>query len=111
MQEVTLMHVMNMVWLPVIEHINALSEGRPAAWTSTLAKHQDLLVAEMDGVVLRAAETMPLDEWHAHIRDLIQRLVNVTVPIELISTVLSDLAPLSLEPTRANARSIPQAPK
>ena len=84
MQEVTLMHVLNLAWLPLIEHINALSEGRPAAWTSTLAKHQDLLVAEMAGVVLEAAETMPVDEWHEHIRDLIQRLVSVTVPIELI---------------------------
>ena len=105
------MHVLNLVWLPLIEHINALSEGRPAAWTSTLAKHQDLLVAEMDGVVLGAAETMPLDEWHAHIRDLIQRLVNVTVDIELIKTILSDLVPLTLEPTRANARSILRAAK
>ena len=105
------MHVLNLVWLPVIEHINALSEGRPAAWTSTLAKHQDLLLAEMEGVVLEAAETMPVDEWHEHIRDLIQRLVNVTVDIELIKTILSDLVPLSLEPARANARSILRAPK
>ena len=35
-REVTLMHVLNLVWLPLIEHINDLSEGRPAAWTSTL---------------------------------------------------------------------------
>ena len=110
-QEVTLMHLLNLVWLPLLEHINALSEGRPAAWTSTLAKHQDLLVAEMDGVVLGAAETMPLDEWHAHIRDLIQRLVGVTVPIELINTVLSDIVPLNLQPTRANARSVLRAPQ
>ena len=111
MLEVSLVHVLNLVWLPVIEHINALSEGRPAAWTSTLAKHQDLLVAEMDGVVLGAAETMPLDEWHAHLRDLIQRLVGVTVPIELIQTIMSDIAPLNLEPTRANARSVLRAPQ
>ena len=62
MQEVSLMHVLNLVWLPVIEHIDAFSEGRPAAWTSTLAKHQDLLVAEMEGATLEAATTMPVDE-------------------------------------------------
>ena len=109
-QEVTLMHVLNLVWQPLIEHIDALIEGRPAAWTSTLAKHQDLLVAEMEGVVLEAAGTMPVDEWHEHIRDLIQSLVSVTVPIELIKTILCDIVPLSLEPTRANARSILRAP-
>ena len=109
--EVTLMHLLNLVWLPLIEHINALSEGRPAAWTSTLAKHQDLLLAEMEGVVLDAAEAMSVDEWHEEIRARIQRLVRVTVPIELIKTVMSDIVPLSLEPTRANARTILRAPK
>ena len=111
MLNVSLVHVLNLVWLPVIEHINDLSEGRPAAWTSTLTKHQDLLVAEMAGVVLEAAETMPVDEWHKHIQDLIKRLVGVTVPIELINTVLSDIVPLNLQPTRANARSVLRAPK
>ena len=109
-QEVTLMHVLNLVWQPLIEHIDALIEGRPSAWTSTLAKHQDLLVAEMEGVVLEATETMPVDEWHDHIRDLIQRLVSVTVPIELLQAILSDIVPLRMEPTRANARSILRAP-
>ena len=110
-QPVQLMHVLNLVWLPLIEHIEALSEGRPAAWTSALGKHQDFLVAEMEGVVLGAAETMPVDQWHEHLRDLIQRLVRVTVPLELIRTILSDVVPLSLQPTRANARSILRAPK
>ena len=110
MQDVTFMHVLNLVWQPVIEHIEALIEGRPADWTSTLAKHQDLLVAEMEGVVLEATETMPVDEWHDHIRDLIQRLVSVTVPIELLQAILSDIVPLRMEPTRANARSILRAP-
>ena len=68
-------------------------------------------MAEMEGVVMEAAETMPVDEWHEHIRDLIQRLVNVTVGIELIKTIRPDLVPLSLEPTRANARSILRAPQ
>ena len=30
-QQVSFVHVLNLAWLPVIEHIDAFSEGRPAA--------------------------------------------------------------------------------
>ena len=103
------MHVLNLVWQLVFEHNDALIEGRPAHWTSTLAKHQELLVLDMQGVVLETNDSMPVDEWHAHVRALIQCLVGVRVPIELIRGVLPDIVSRSMEPTRANARRILRA--
>ena len=42
-------HFLNLLWQPLIRYINSTAEGREPAWSETLSKHQQSLIAEMDG--------------------------------------------------------------
>ena len=79
---ITFGHLLNMVWQPLLQHIEALINGLPARWTGTLDKHQALLIHEMRGNVLKADEAMPVDDWLHYVQVTIDRLVGVTVPLE-----------------------------
>ena len=109
-KQCTVVHLLNMVWLPVLQYIEALLKDRTTPWTSTLAKHQELLILEMQGVVTQPDESMPIDDWMQFMQETLQRLVDVTVPLELLQEVLSAIVPLSLHATRANALSILRTP-
>ena len=107
--EVTFVHFVNMVWRPLLEYIEALVAGRPAPWTSKLAKHQDVLVLEMSGLVSEPDTTIIMDEWLLYVQGTIKSLVDVTVPEDLLLNALSPIVPFTLAPTRANALSILRA--
>ena len=105
----TFVHFVNLMWHPLLLHIEALLTGRPAPWTSKLAKHQDVLVLEMRGLVSEPDTTISMDEWLLYVQGTIQRLVDVTVPEDLLLNALGPIVPFSLDPTRANALSILRA--
>ena len=108
-KRVTLMHVLNMFWQPLLQYIEALANGARASWTSALAENQNLIVLEMQGIIVQPEVAMSMDDWLGFLQETMRRLVDVTVPREALHAVVSAIAPQSLDPTRANAYSILRA--
>ena len=102
----SMMHILNMLWQPILKYIERITQGSPTPWTSRLQKHQELVTLEMRGVVTQAEDTMPIDEWLDFMQETLQRLVDVTVPDDLLREVLLAIVPVHLHPTRANAMNI-----
>ena len=96
-------HFLNLLWQPVIQHIEAISSDRSASEPKGLQNNKAALIAEMSGIVPRAEEPMPFDEWVQFIRDTLMRLLHLDVPVRLIAQVTSVVAPLDLYTTPANA--------
>ena len=54
-------HFLNLVWLPLIEFLEASASDGSVVWTKRLALHQKALLLEMQGVVANAEEPLDLD--------------------------------------------------
>ena len=105
-KQCTLMHMLNMLWQPILEYIECIIVGGTASWTSSLAMHQDVVILEMQGVISEPEETLPIDDWMQFVHETLRRLLDVTVPVELVRQVLSPIVPVYLNTTRANVFSI-----
>ena len=96
-------HLLNLLWHPVIEYLEALSENAAPKWTKSLGLNQAAILSEMHGLVAQAEETLEMDLWIEFIQKTLQRLLKVHVPTRLILQVVSHIFPLSMQPTPANA--------
>ena len=96
-------HLLNLFWVPVVEYVDSLTPESAPDMTQALALNQAVLVAEMAGTVPGADETLDIDSWLEFIRDYLLKLLEVHVPLRLISQVMSPVVPFCLAPTRANA--------
>ena len=99
-------HFLNLLWQPLIRYINSTAEGREPAWSETLSKHQQSLIAEMEGIVPSASEILDFAEWIELIRQTLKEHLDVDVPTDVAIKVLSTVAPQTLETTPANAMHI-----
>ena len=106
---VTLLHVLNLIWQPILDYVSELAE-HDLPWPDPLTKNLELLHLEMAEVLPDPQAHLVMDEWIGFVQDSIHRLVDVTVPLEVLSRVLSPIVPLTLAPTRANAMSILRSP-
>ena len=52
-------HFLNLLWLPLLEHIEALSRDEDPQWTESLGRNQAAILSEMHGIVSSADEF-----WH-----------------------------------------------
>ena len=96
-------YFLNLLWQPILKHIESLSKDPETEWTESLGKNQAAILSEMSGVVLGADETLDMDQWVEFIQETFFRMIKVKVPGPLILKVVSQVAPLSLDLTRANA--------
>ena len=106
---VTLLHVLNFIWQPILDYVEELAE-HDLPWPDPLTKNLELLHLEMGEVLPDPQAQLVMDEWIGFVQESIHRLVDVTVPLEVLSRVLSSIVPLTLAPTRANAMSILRSP-
>ena len=97
-------HLLNLIWLPVIEYME-LCEHQPAPlWTKQLGLHQSVLLAEMEGYAPGGADTpMDLNEWARCMKATLLRLLQVDVSEAFILSVMSSVVPFRASPTPANA--------
>ena len=103
-------HLLNLVWQPIMCYIEGIVNGEEPTWTSALSTNHDALVLEMQGIVNQPGDTMPMDDWLEFIRASLQRLVGVEVPLRLLQKVVSQIAPLRLDTTRAAAIHVMRSP-
>ena len=99
------LHFLNYIWQPLLTFLEALGlEDTPEPeWTEALAVNKEALLVEMAGVVDSPDEHLALEEWVVFIAETLQRLLEVSVPTKLITTVVTPLAPHPWRCTRANA--------
>ena len=70
-------------------------------WPDPLAKNLELHHLEMEGVLPEPQAHLVMDEWIVYVQQTLHRLLDVTVPLEVLSKVLSEIVPLNIAPTRA----------
>ena len=96
-------HLLNMVWLPVLQYFEALATGDNVEWTSGHEKNNAAVLLEMQGIVMGTGEVLTMDAWVAFVKATLLRLVDVEPPSILVEHVAKHLVPLNVLPTRANA--------
>ena len=96
-------HVLNLVWAPILQHLESCVHEPAPEWTEQLALHHSCLLAEMAGVVPEADEGMDIDQWAEHLRAKLFELLQVDVPKDLVMTVMSPVVPWHVHATPANA--------
>ena len=96
-------HLMNLLWLPMLEYMDACACSTTPEWTGRLCCNHTALVKEMRGLVPQPEEVLDIGEWAAYIHTNLTRLLKVDVPRPLILTVASHVVPFHRPPTRANA--------
>ena len=96
-------HLINVVWGPILQHMDSLDQKPAPKWSSKLACNHEALVAEMKGHVLDPDETLDIDAWVEYIKETLHRLLKVHVSQRLILTVMSSVVPWHVAPTPANA--------
>ncbi len=103
---VSLVHLVNFMWQPIIGYVEDLAGGHKPKWTSALQHNHTTLLREMEGIVLSADDTMSVDNWIGLIRQTLVRLVGVDVPVSLVSQKIGHLVPFNMAATPANAMHI-----
>jgi hypothetical protein len=103
---VSLVHLVNFMWQPIISYVETLASGHKPKWTSALQHNHTTLLREMEGIVLSADDTMSVDNWIGLIRQTLVRLVGVDVPVSLVSQTIGHLVPFNMAATPANAMHI-----
>ena len=96
-------HVLNVLWQPIMEYIEALSREAAPEWTKSLGLNQAAILSEMHGLVSSADEVLDMDQWVEFIQKTLLRLLKVHVPTRLINQVVLPIVPLSMQSTPANA--------
>ena len=102
----TFVHLVNLLWLPLLEYVEDLVDGAQRTWTASLETNHAALVSEMAGIVLGANDALPLDDWLEVIRAALERLVATEVPHRLLLHVLSPIVPLGGHLTPAMAMHV-----
>ena len=104
--EVSFVHLVNLVWEPLCAYIESLVAGRSAQWSSALSKHVEALILEMQGLVQELDTPLIIDDWLEYVQDTLKRLVDVTMPRDVLFRSLGSIVPLTLAPTRFHALSM-----
>ena len=99
----TFEHFLNILWHPLIEHLECDGTGPDKQRKESLDLHHKALVTEMEGIVTSPNETMDMDAWVEYMQQEIMRLLEVQVPSRLILQVVAPIVPLSFPPTKATA--------
>ena len=99
----TFEHFLNILWHPLIEHLECDGKGPDKQREESLDLHHRALVTEMEGTVASPNETMDMDAWAEYMQQEIMRLLEVQVPSRLILQVVAPIVPLSFPPTAATA--------
>ena len=99
----TFEHFLNILWHPLIEHVEGLGKDPDHQRRKGLDLHHKALVTEMEGIVPSPDETMDMDAWVEYIQQTLLRTLEVHVPSRLILQVVAPVVPLSLQPTAASA--------
>ena len=99
----TFEHFLNILWHPLIEHVDSLGKDPDHQRREGLDLHHKALVTEMEGIVPSPDETMDMDAWVEYIQHTLLRILEVHVPSRLILQVVAPIVPLSLQPTAASA--------
>ena len=102
----TEVHFLNLLWLPLQEHIHQVAAGSSPMWTAALDKHHQALTAEMQGIVPSPDEVLDFSDWVQYICKAIKRHLDVDIPHERATRILALVAPHSLETTRAMAMHV-----
>ena len=103
MMQCTFEHFLNILWHPLIEHLECDGTCPDKQRKESLDLHHKALVAEMEGIIANPNETMDMDAWVEYMQQEIMRLLEVQVPSRLILQVVAPIVPLSLQPTAASA--------
>ena len=101
--ECTYPHFLNLVWLPLVRHIESIGEGGAPPWTEELQMNHKALMSEMMGLVSGPSATQSIDEFVKFIQDTLKDLVAIQVPLRLIRQEASSVFPQEMEPCPANA--------
>ena len=101
--KLNLVHVLNLLWQPLIEYIDTLASGHEAEWTETLDRHVEALTAEMQGIVPSPGEALDFDLWVQLICQTLRDHLAVDVPHELVAHATSSVVPNPLPTTPAMA--------
>ena len=96
-------YFLNLLWDPILKHIEALSRDEDPQWTQSLGLNQASILSEMHGIVPGADVALDMDHWVEFIQRTLGKLLKVHVPTRLVMQVVAPIVPLSLEPTPANA--------
>ena len=80
-------HLLNMVWLPVLQYVEALATGDNVEWTSGHEKNNAAMLLEMQGIVMGNGEVLTMDAWVAFVKATLLRLVDVEPPSILVEHV------------------------
>ena len=99
----SLEHLLNLVWRPLIKYVSDLNGQDEAPWSETLEAHQAAVCLEMEGIVPSPSEHLSMDEWVEYLQQTLLRFAEVEVPIGLVAAVANKVAPFQLSPTRRNA--------
>ena len=100
-------HLLNLIWLPVIEFMEQCQHQPAPQWTEQLGLHHSALVAEMEGYAPGGVDTpMGLDEWVGYMKATLLRLLEVDVSEACIRSVVLSVVPFHASPTPANALHI-----
>ena len=76
------MHVLNLLWQPLLDYTESIILEEPGSWDSCLEKHQAIVTLEMQGVIEQVEETLPMDDWLKFVQQTLQRLVDAWVRVE-----------------------------
>ena len=96
-------HLLHLLWVPVLEYMDACGHEAAPEWTEQLDMHQSVVLGEMTGLVPGADTPMDIDSWVMYIQAALKRHLQVEVPEALILTAMSPVVPWQVHPTRATA--------
>ena len=77
---------LNLLWLPIINHIEALGRDEDPQWTERLGRNQSAILSEMLGIVPSADESLGTEPWVEFLQSTLARLLKVHVPTRLMET-------------------------
>ena len=100
------MHFLNLLWQPLLHHIDCLANGAESQWSETLARHDQALTAEMQGIISDPGDVMYFSLWVKLICRTLQAHLAVDVTPELVTHVVTLVAPNPLPATPAMAMHI-----
>ena len=99
-------HVLNLLWGPIIDYIEAIHREEAPQWNEKLGLHKEAILQEMKGLVASPDEALEMDMFIEILRNTIKIKLNVDVPAKLILKVVGPVVPLSMDPTPSNAMHI-----
>ena len=68
-------YFLNLLWDPILKHIEALSRDEDPQWTQSLGLNQASILSEMHGIVPGADVALDMDHWVEFIQRTLGRLL------------------------------------